>query len=57
MDLAHMGVIVPNLEVGRDRLNELLGVEWGPVSEAPVPAGDGESRESGIPFRGEKRCW
>jgi hypothetical protein len=43
MDLAHVGVIVPNVEVGRDRLSELLGVEWGP--EARVPAGDGESRE------------
>ena len=42
MNLAHVGVIVPNLEAGRDHLTELLGVEWGLVSEAIVPAGGGE---------------
>jgi hypothetical protein len=45
MDLAHVGVIVPNLEAGRDRLSEFVGVEWGPVSEARVLAVNGASRQ------------
>jgi catechol 2,3-dioxygenase-like lactoylglutathione lyase family enzyme len=39
MKLSHVGVIVSNLEEGRARLGELLDVEWGPISEARVPAG------------------
>jgi catechol 2,3-dioxygenase-like lactoylglutathione lyase family enzyme len=39
MKLSHVGVIVPDLEEGRARLAELLGVEWGPIHVARVPAG------------------
>jgi hypothetical protein len=39
MKLSHVGVVVPDLEEGRARLTELVGVEWGPIHVARVPAG------------------
>ena len=29
--LYHLGIIVPDIEVAKEHLSELLGITWGPV--------------------------
>ncbi len=41
-EMYHVGIIVPDVEVGRERLTELLGIAWGPVVEAEVKVRDGD---------------
>ena len=33
-ELFHVGIVVPEIEVGGERLSSLLGVEWGPIVES-----------------------
>jgi hypothetical protein len=33
-ELFHVGIVVPEIEVARERLSSLLGVEWGPIVES-----------------------
>ena len=33
-ELYHVGIVVPEIEVARERLSSLLGTEWGPTIEA-----------------------
>jgi len=32
-EMYHVGVIVPDVDAGRARLTELLGISWGPIVE------------------------
>jgi catechol 2,3-dioxygenase-like lactoylglutathione lyase family enzyme len=43
-EMYHVGIIVPDVEAGRQRLTELLGIVWGPVVEAPTEVQDAEGR-------------
>jgi catechol 2,3-dioxygenase-like lactoylglutathione lyase family enzyme len=45
--LYHVGIVVPDVEVAKAHLTDLLGITWGPVVETeglPVREGDGAER-------------
>lgn len=48
---AHVGIIVPTLEAGRDRLTELLDIEWNPVKELHVKTKDSNGSEEWVDVR------
>lgn len=51
-ELFHVGLVVADLEVGRERLGRLLGLTWGPVVEIPeLPLRDGGGRDLVLPNR------
>jgi hypothetical protein len=40
-EMYHVGIVVPDVEAGRERLTELLGTMWGPIVEAEIEVRDG----------------
>lgn len=38
----HVGVVVADIDAARERLTELLGIEWGPVKTVDLDARDGD---------------
>ncbi len=47
----HVGVVVPDLEVAREHLGRLLGVEWGPLVETDIAKSDAEGNDLTLPLR------
>jgi hypothetical protein len=50
-EMFHVGVVVPDLELGRARLTELLGVEWGPIVANDIEVRDGDGNDLVVPNR------
>ena len=50
-EMYHVGIVVPELDVGRERLTELLGIVWGPVVETPVKVRDAEGGAAEVPLK------
>jgi hypothetical protein len=49
--LFHVGIVVGDLDVGRARFAELLGVEWGPIVEGDLEIRDGDGNDLVVPNR------
>jgi Glyoxalase/Bleomycin resistance protein/Dioxygenase superfamily len=47
----HVGIVVPDLDVGLARLAELLGVQWGPIIENDIQVRDGDGQDLLLPNR------
>jgi hypothetical protein len=47
----HVGIVVPNLDAGRSRFAELLGIRWGPIVEGDIAVRDGEGNDLVVPNR------
>ena len=51
LELFHVGIVVPQIEAARERLTELIGVQWHPIRENDVPIRDAAGREQTVHFR------
>jgi hypothetical protein len=47
----HVGIVVPDLDAGRARFTQLLGIEWGPVAENDIEIRDGDGNDLVVPNR------
>jgi hypothetical protein len=50
-ELYHVGIVVPDIESGCERLSSILGVEWGPVVESDTQIRDGAGVDRAISLR------
>ncbi|MGQ0826716.1 MAG: VOC family protein [Actinomycetota bacterium] len=50
-ELFHVGIVVPDLDAGRARFTELLGIEWGPVIDTDIEIRDANGRDRVVPNR------
>lgn len=48
-ELFHVGIVVPDLEVGCARFTHLLGLEWGPVLRNDIEVRDGAGFDLVVP--------
>ena len=45
----HVGIVVPDIDAGRARFTELLGIDWGPVMRTDLEVRDGDGNELVVP--------
>jgi hypothetical protein len=47
----HVGIVMPDLDLGRARFMELLGLQWGPIIEHDIEIRDGDGNDLVVPNR------
>jgi hypothetical protein len=47
----HVGIVVPDLDLGRARFTQLLGTQWGPIVENRIEVRDGDGNDLVVPNR------
>ena len=50
-EMFHVGIVVPEIEVARERLSSLLGVEWGPTIESDTEVRDASGADKVISLK------